>query len=74
VKHRGKKENIPHARNNWVWYHFNNIGVVPRQCAMRSIGWRGSLTASAHLQLWLIETSAGGEGDREIDGLDSVLL
>jgi hypothetical protein len=74
--YRKKQEDIPHTRNNWIYYDFKDRRIVPTHYAIRTHG--GTLvlpffrltigdSPSLHLKSWLVETSADGESWREVD-------
>jgi hypothetical protein len=62
--YRGRGEDIPHTKNNWVCYDFKEKRIVPTHYTIRSY-WNGP--GGAHLKSWLVETSADGESWREVD-------
>jgi hypothetical protein len=61
--YREKKEDIPHARNNWVCHHFKERRIVPTHSAIRSYD---DVSGAAHLQSWLFKTSADGKSWLEV--------
>jgi hypothetical protein len=60
---RGKEEDIPHTRNNWICYNFKERRIVPTHYTIRT---HASGPGVSHLKSWLVETSADGEVWREV--------
>jgi hypothetical protein len=60
---REKKEDIPRTPNNWVCYNFKERRIVPTHYTIRTCG---GPPGWYHLKSWLVETSADGEGWREV--------
>jgi hypothetical protein len=58
-----KKEDVPHTRNNWVCYDFEERRIVPTHYAIRTYG---DAPGNAYLQSWPVETSADGESWLEV--------
>jgi hypothetical protein len=58
-----KKQDVPHARNNWLCYDFKQRKIVPTHYAIRS----GTGVGTAHLKSWVVETSADGCEWQQID-------
>jgi hypothetical protein len=56
---RDRADDIPHERNNWICYDFNDRRIVPTHYAIRP--------AVPRLKSWIIEASADGVKWREID-------
>jgi hypothetical protein len=61
---RGKEEDIPHTRNNWICYDFKERRIVPTHYTIRT---NESDLGLEHLKSWLVETSADGKTWREVD-------
>jgi archaellum component FlaC len=61
--YRYKKEDIPHTRNNWLCYDFNESRIVPTHYTIRTFNNGPGLQ---HLKSWLVETSADGKSWREV--------
>jgi hypothetical protein len=60
---RGRDENIPHTRNNWICYDFKEKRVIPTHYAIRTHSW---YPGGCHLKSWLVETSEDGESWQEV--------
>jgi hypothetical protein len=61
--YREAKEDIPHTRNTWVCYNFNERRIVPTHYALRTyFGFAGD----CHLKSWVVETSVDGDNWREV--------
>jgi hypothetical protein len=58
-----KEEEIPHTRNNWVCYDFNERRILPTHYTIRT---HNSNPGYAHLKSWLVETSADRETWRKV--------
>jgi hypothetical protein len=56
---RGKKEDIPHTRNNWICYDFKERRILPTHYTIRA-------HVYSHLKSWLVETSTDGENWLEV--------
>jgi hypothetical protein len=52
---RGKKENIPDMRNNWICYNFKGMKIMPTHYAIRTNIWGPGYY---HLKSWVVETSS----------------
>jgi hypothetical protein len=61
--YRKKEEDMPHTKNNWLCYNFNERRIVPTHYAIRT---NGAGLHCSHLKSWLVETSADGESWRGI--------
>jgi hypothetical protein len=60
---RGKEEDIPHTRNNWMCYNFKERRIVPTHYTIRTHGYD---PGGSHLKSWLVETSVDGENWRKV--------
>jgi hypothetical protein len=59
---RPSEDDIPHTRNNWICYGFNQM-TVPTHYADRT-NWGGP--GAAHPKSWLVETSVDGKRWRQV--------
>jgi hypothetical protein len=57
--YRGRSEDIPHTKNNWVCYDFKERRIVPTHCAIRTHGGR-------NLKSWCVGTSVDGKSWQEV--------
>jgi hypothetical protein len=61
--HRTTEEDIPHTRNNWMWYDFKERRIVPTHYTIRT---HSSSPGDSHLKSWLVEMSADGKRWRDV--------